>query len=261
MKKVIIVTGDSSGIGRDLCTLLSKDNIVYGISRRPIEVNYKHYCADVLDYEAVKKIVDEIYSINNHIDMVICSAGLGIAGAVECMSTEDYKYQMEVNFNGVVNVDKAVIPYLREQGFGKLVHISSVAALAAMPFQSFYSASKAALNAYSMGLENELRPYNVKVLSIMPGDVSSGFTGARKKVEDPSNLYKGRVERSIKKMESDEQKGEPSKKVSKKILKIINKKHPRCLYTVGFSYKVLVFLMKVLPSRMVNKILYKIYAE
>jgi len=261
MKNVVVITGDSSGMGADLAKMFSSNSIVYGISRRPLNSDYKHYQADVLDYDKLKEIIDEIYNTEGHIDILIASSGLGVAGAVELMDIKDINYQLNVNFNGVINIDKAVIPYMRNKKSGKIIHVSSVAAVAPMPFQAMYSASKAAINSYSMALANELKPFGITVTSVMPGDTLSGFTSARKKVFDENSLYDGRVERSITKMENDELQGTPSIKVSTKIYKIIMKKKPKVLYTIGASYKFLVFLMKILPSNFVNKILYKIYAK
>jgi len=261
MKKVIIITGDSSGIGKELCNIYKKDNIVYGISRREIECDYKHFSCDVLDYEKLKKIIEEIYNENGHIDLLVCSAGCGVSGAVECFTKDDINFQMGVNFDGVINTDKAVIPYMRKQHYGRIIHISSVAAIASMPFQSFYSASKAALNSYSFALRNELRPFNIEITSIMPGDFKSNFTSSRRKIIDKNSLYEGRVENATKIMEEDEQNGDSLEKVTKEVSKIIDKKKVKELYTIGVKYKLLAFLIKVLPINFVNKILYKMYAK
>jgi len=180
-KKVVIITGASSGIGKCLAEMFCKDDIVYGLSRRIIEAKYKQYHANVLDYDRLANIAKEINDKHGHIDMLICCAGMGVAGAVELMGIDDITYQLDVNLRGVINANKAVIPYMRNQGYGKIINISSLAAIAPMPFQSMYSASKAGINVYSLALANELKPFNIKVCTIMPDDISSGFTLARKK--------------------------------------------------------------------------------
>ena len=215
MEKVIIVVGDSSGIGKDIANLLCKDNLVYGVSRREIESSYTHYIGDVTDGNRINEIVKEIYSKHNSIDLVIVASGMGVSGATELIDNKDINAQIDINLKGVINVDKAVIPYMREAKNGKIVHISSVAAIAPIPFQSLYSASKAALNNYSLALNNELKPFNIKVITVMPGDTKTGFTSARKKTEDVDNIYNGRVERSVSKMEKDETNGASSIKVAK----------------------------------------------
>lgn len=261
MKKVILVTGDSSGIGKDICDILSIDNVVYGLSRKSLETSHNHLVCDVLDEEKIKTIVDEIYAKHNRLDLVICVAGMGVSGATELIDSKNRDAQIDINLKGVINVDKAVIPYMRKQGFGRIVHVSSVAAIAPIPFQSFYSASKAALNNYSLALNNELKPFNIKVITVMPGDTSTGFTSARKKVDDNENIYQGRVQKSVSRMEKDETNGAPSIKVAKAIIKYSNKRNPKVLYTIGFIYKFLGFLIKILPTNLVNKILYLMYGK
>ena len=260
--KVIIISGDSSGIGLELVNILKKDNIVYGLSRRNISSNdYTHFAIDILDSDKLNDTIDNIYKKEGRIDLVISCSGTGISGAIETTPNEDIKYQLDVNFLGTVNLDKAVLPYLRKDRNGRIVHISSVAAIAPIPFQSFYSASKAAINNYSLALANEVRPFNIKVITVMPGDVKTNFTSNRKKIEDTNNLYEDRVNRSVSKMEKDEQNGQSPIYIAKKIINIINKKNPKNLYTLSFSYKFLAFLIKILPTNLVNKILYRMYAK
>ncbi|MCQ2087710.1 MAG: SDR family NAD(P)-dependent oxidoreductase [Bacilli bacterium] len=261
MKQVILVIGDSSGIGKDICELFNKDNFVYGVSRKEIVCNHTHYVGDVRDENRINEIVKDVYDKHNVIDLVVVASGMGISGATEQISSEDINAQIDINLKGVINVDKAVIPYMRKNNKGRIVHISSVAAIAPIPFQSLYSASKAALNNYSLALNNELRPFNIKVITVMPGDTQTGFTGARKKTDDKDNIYNGRVERSVSKMEKDETHGASSMSVAKSIVRISKKKHPRVLYTIGFTYKLLGFLIKILPINLVNKILYMMYAK
>ena len=129
-----------------------------------------HVRADVTDYEQVKAAVDGIAAAEGGIDLVVNCAGSGISGAVEFTTPEDAKRQIDVNFFGTVNVNKAVIPHMRENGGGRIVNISSVGAPAALPFQAFYSASKAAINALALALANEVREFGISVFEFQMTD-------------------------------------------------------------------------------------------
>lgn len=142
--KVALVTGGSSGIGR--CTALSLRDAgctVYEISRRDIPLEgVTHITADVTKEAEVNAAVERILSEQGRIDIAVNCAGFGISGAVEFTSLEDAKAQFDVNFFGTVNVNRAVIPVMRKNGGGRIVNTSSVAAVAHIPFQTFYSATK-----------------------------------------------------------------------------------------------------------------------
>lgn len=161
-KKIVIVTGGSSGIGRCTASALRDSGcIVYEFSRRNIPMEgITHLSVDVTDENAVNSAVKQIIQKETKIDAVINCAGFGISGAVEFTSTDQAKTQFNVNFFGTVNVNKAVLPFMHHQGNGHIINISSVAAVAHIPFQTFYSASKAAISSYSYALENEVKPYS-----------------------------------------------------------------------------------------------------
>ena len=132
--------------------------IVYEFSRRNIPMEgVTHLSVDVTDEDAVNAAVQQVIQKETKIDAVINCAGFGISGAVEFTSMEQAKAQFDVNFFGTVTVNKAVLPFMRHQGKGHIVNISSVAAVAHIPFQTFYSASKAAISSYSYALEKGVR--------------------------------------------------------------------------------------------------------
>ena len=205
-----MVTGGSSGIGK--CTadaLLLRGCRVYTLSRRvpPQGGKARHICADVTDEAQVRRAVEQILKEEKRIDILVNCAGFGISGAVEFTRPEDARRQMDVNFFGTVQVTGAVLPQMRRQGGGRIVNVSSVAAPAAIPFQTFYSASKAAINAYTCALANEVRPYGVTVTAVQPGDIRTGFTAARDKSVEGDEAYGGRISRSVATMERDEANG------------------------------------------------------
>ena len=259
---VAIVTGGSSGIGLAAARALREKGLtVFVISRRPFsEKGLHHLCADVADEQQCRDAVQTVLRRSGDLDLLVNCAGFGISGAVEFTEPADAKKQMEVNFFGTVNMTRAVLGYMRERGNGKIVNISSVAAPAAIPFQAYYSASKAAINAWTAALANEVRPYGVTVTAIQPGDIKTGFTAAREKSTEGDEAYGGRISRSVAKMEHDEQNGMDPAAAGAYIAKIAMKDHPKPVYTIGFSYKAICVLLKLLPSRLANWLIGKLYA-
>ena len=180
--RVAIVTGGTSGIGRATALALKEAGCtVYELSRRAQGVEGLHHIvADVTKEETVRAAVAEIMAREGRIDILVNNAGVGISGAVEFTDTADAKALFDVNFFGMVNMNRAVAPLMRAAGRGRIVNLSSVAAPVPIPFQAYYSATKAAVNAYTMALANELRPFGVTVCAVMPGDIHTGFTAARR---------------------------------------------------------------------------------
>ena len=261
--KVAIVTGGSSGIGRSTAIALrDKGCIVYEFSRRDNPIaGVTHITVDVIDEDAVIQGVNSVVSREGRIDVVINCAGFGISGAVEFTALSDAKAQFGVNFFGMVNVNKVVLPVMRGQGSGRIVNISSVAAVAHIPFQTYYSASKAAIDSYSCALANEVRPFGIAVTSVQPGDIRTGFTSARKKTADGDDIYEGRISRSIGRMEKDEQNGMDPDVAGRYIARIALRKKVKPIYTIGLGYKCLAVLCKLFPCGLRTWIVGRLYAR
>ena len=259
---VAIVTGGSSGIGLAAARSLRDQGLaVYILSRRPFsEKGLHHICCDVADERQCAEAFASVLHKAGDVDILVNCAGFGISGAVEFTEPDEAKKQMEVNFFGCVNMTRAALSYMRQRGNGHIVNISSVAAPAAIPFQAYYSASKAAINAWSAALANELRPYGVTVTAVQPGDIKTGFTAAREKSVAGDEAYGGRISKSVAKMERDEQNGMDPAKAGAYIAKIALKQHPKPVYTIGFGYKAICVLLKLLPSRLANWAIGKLYA-
>ncbi len=254
--KVVIVTGGSSGIGRCTASALKENGcIVYEFSRRNIPMEgVTHLSVDVTDEDAVNAAVQQVIQKETKIDAVINCAGFGISGAVEFTSMEQAKAQFDVNFFGTVTVNKAVLPFMRHQGKGHIVNISSVAAVAHIPFQTFYSASKAAVSSYSYALANEVKPYGIHVTVVELGDICTGFTKARQKSILGDEEYGGRISRSVSQMEHDEQNGMDPARIGRYIAGIVEKKNPAVVYVAGAQYKFLSLLCKLLPAALMKAV-------
>lgn len=261
--KIAVVTGANSGIGKETAIALCKNGCtVYDLSRRNIPVlNIKHIRTDVTNEDEVLSAINQIVSENGRIDIVVNCAGFGISGAVEFTDIKDAKSQFDVNFFGTVNVNKSVIPVMRKNGGGRIVNISSVAAAAHIPFQTFYSATKAATESYTCALANEVKSFGISVTAVAPGDICTEFTSARKKSFEGDDIYNGRISRSVEGMEKDEQKGMSAETAGKYIAKIALKNKVKPVYTIGIGYKILSVLCKIFPCGIRNHIVGTLYAK
>ncbi len=261
MKRVCILTGGSSGIGLATAELLASSGFtVYELSRSGKDAgDIRHLTADVTDAAQVRAATARVLEAEGQIDLLVCNAGFGISGAVEFTDPADAYAQLNVNFFGALHCIQAVLPRMRAQKSGHIVLVSSVAAPIAIPFQAFYSATKSATNSMMLSLRNELKPFGVQVCAVMPGDVKTGFTAARKKSLAGEEVYGKALERAVAVMEHDEQNGMPPLLVAKAILRAANERHPRPLRTVGAQYKIFVVLAKLLPVSWTNALVGMIY--
>lgn len=259
-KKVLVITGGSSGIGLATAKTFARNGYaVYDLSRSGCDYRgVTHVFCDVTDENLVQNAVSKVIEREGKIDLLINNAGYGISGPIEFTSVQDAKQQFDVNFFGALNVVKAVIPHMRERKSGRIIFTSSVAAVFAIPFQSFYSACKSAINSLTLALSNELKPFNISVCALMPGDVRTEFTANRQKDENGSGVY-SRLSKSVSAMEKDEQNGMTAAYVAKKFYKIACKKRVKPLYVAGKKYALFVFLSKILPTRFFNYVVGKLY--
>ena len=265
--KNVFLTGGSSGIGSATAKLFAQNGYtVFSASRNP-QLEPRGFpgggeihpvTLDVRDPQSVEAAF-EYAQARADIGIVIHCAGIGIACAGEDYPADAVENLMDTNFSGVLRVNNHLLPYLRRRGAGLCVIIGSIAGIFPIPFQSHYCASKAALDLYSATLRMELRGFGVRVSLIMPGDTNTGFTGARKyEISETSPHYSACL-RSVKRMEKDELGGRPPISAARAILKLSKRKNPPARTIVGFDYRLLVFLSRLLPDRFIEFILKSIY--
>ncbi len=262
-KQVVLITGASSGIGKATAIMFAKSGYsVYGVARRNFEIEgVNTVLGDVTSVDDAKRIIEYVTNREGRLDIIVNNAGWGISGSVEFSDPEDVKRLFDVNFMGAVNFNQQALPIFRKQKCGKIINISSVGSFIPLPYQAFYSATKAALDAYAKALRAEVKPFGITVTNVLPGDIKTGFTASRKKSEkDTQGVYKEREERSVARMEKDEQNGMSPDKVAKVIFKLSKRKNPPPHKVVGGMYKLIGFLAKVLPERFVLWIVSKLYA-
>ena len=259
MNKVVVITGASAGIGQATALMFIKRGyIVYNLSRRGTP-NIKHIKTDVTNIIDVRNALKTIFDTEGRIDILVNNAGMGISGAIENTNSVDVKRMFDVNFYGALYMMQEVIPYMRKMGGGTIVNMSSAAAKLPLPFQAFYSATKSALCSLSDALRLEVAPFNIKVTSILPGDVKTEFTEKREKNKSNDPIYGNRIDKSVATMERDEQNGMSPNIIADIVIKLSMKKNPTPVVVGGFKYAVLVHLAKILPYRFVLYVMGKLY--
>lgn len=269
---VVFIAGASSGMGKAIAEALAEEGFkVYGTSRKitenndPLQANeggfIKMLQLDVCNQESITKAIDYVQEKEGSIDVLINCAGFALAGSVEDTTHEEAFMELNTNFFGIHRMCRSVIPIMRQKGKGLIINISSTAGLIPVPYQSFYSASKFALEAMTEGMRTEVKPFGINVSMLEPGDTRTGFTNSRVFVEaSKDSVYKKTFNSSIERMIKDEQSGPPPIGIVKTVKRIMVSGNPPVRVVVGPINKVLAFLKRILPSRLVVFIVSKLYA-
>jgi len=267
--KNVFLTGGSSGIGLATAELLAENGYtVYAASRNPPPASPAFpgggriwpVKMDVRDPLSVEAGAQAALS-QADIGIVVHSAGIGIACPAEDFPGDAVAGLMETNFTGALMVNSRFLPHMRQRGCGLCVMVGSLAGIFPIPFQSHYCSSKAALDLYASALRMELRAYGVRVGLVLPGDTSTGFTAAREYRIDEASPYYGACLKAVGKMERDETGGRPPRSAARAILGLCGRSDPPLRTIVGFDYRLLAFLRRLLPDRLVEAILRSMYME
>jgi short-subunit dehydrogenase len=256
--KVAIVTGASSGIGAATAEMLANAGYkVYGTSRKGAQTNqraYKMIALDVNSEASIHAALKEVMQTEGRIDLVVNNAGFGVAaGGAEESSVEQAKSIFETNFFGVVRVIRAVVPYMRQQGQGRIINIGSILGLIPAPYMATYAASKHAIEGYSESLDHELRTRGIRVSVIEPAYTKTNFEANAPEVDTKIEAYDVARKALAKILKSAVENGDDPKVVAKVVLKAANAKHPKIRYTAGKLACRLGFLRRFAPAALVDK--------
>lgn len=265
MSKVILVSGATSGIGLVCAEMLAaKGHKVYATGRRVglgNKLPYTQVRCDITDQKSVEECIDKVKKEAGRIDVLINCAGFAFGGGVEETTVDEAKIQFDTNFFGTHRMCREVMPIMRQQGGGMIITVSSVAAEFSVPFQSFYSTSKMALDGMMQAISMEGKPFNIIAATVNPGDVKSGFTAARFQAAaiKPDSPYYTQTMKSIDQMKKDEMNGMDPKRVAELICKLVDKKKLKVKYFIEFQYKVVMVLKRILPAKTVENLMMMIY--
>lgn len=262
-KKVILVTGATSGLGLAMAKgLVAKGHTVYGTGRNTEEGPDRNGIfmlrMDVTEPDSVLRAIDRIINGSGHIDVLVNNAGSGICGAAELTDANTARLQMDTNFIGTATVCSAVLARMRPARSGLIVNIGSIAGISAVPYQGFYSASKAAVESYSQALAIETMRFGIKVCVIEPGDFRTSFTSSRKidSVTRTDHDYSESFGRVLEHIEKDETSGKNPDDMGKLVCRIIVKRRPKFRYIIGSPLqKAFARASYILPGRIVQRLL------
>ena len=256
-KGIVLVTGASAGIGGASAQRLAQSGwTVIGASRRGTSSGqWRGLTMDVDDDASVEKGIASVLGEHGRIDALVTAAGWGVAGAAEQTSTSDAKAQLETNFWGTVRCVHDVLPTMRKQGGGRIVMIGSIGGVIGLPYQSFYSASKFALEGYAEALAYEVGPFDVQVTIVEPGNFKTDFTQERRMVPTPlDDPYAKARDRAISKMEHDEINGADPKGVAETVERVLTtSRAPRRVSVGKFDERFGLLAKRVLPYRFFEK--------
>lgn len=261
MTKVILITGASSGIGFDAAASLARQgHRVYAAARRvdrmePLkELGVVPLQMDVTDEASMEAGVRTVLAAEGRIDVLVNNAGYGYFGAIENVSMEEARRQLEVNVFGLARLCQLVLPSMREQGSGRIINTSSVAGKTVLYFGGWYHVSKYSVEALSDALRMELKPFGIDVSMIEPGGIQTnwGIIAADHLAESSTGTpYEAeglREAETMRKAYSMRLLSKPAV-VARTIFRAVNSRRPRARYRVGFGAGTLVFLHTILPAR------------
>jgi NAD(P)-dependent dehydrogenase (short-subunit alcohol dehydrogenase family) len=238
------ITGVSTGFGLELAKLaLEQGHTVAGTARRPADLAAFEALApgrahafrlDLAEADTIAPTIAHVIERLGHVDVVVNNAGYGTAGAIEEVTDEQIRRQMEVNFFGALTVMRAFLPHLRRQRRGWILNISSIAGVLANPGLGLYCASKFALEAVSEALAKEVAPLGIKVVIIEPGPFRTDFAG-RSLVVAPSipdyDATAGAMRRYFEQVDG-KQAGDPVK-AARAMLELVTMENPPLRLAMG----------------------------
>jgi NAD(P)-dependent dehydrogenase (short-subunit alcohol dehydrogenase family) len=261
-KPIALVTGASSGIGKDIARrLLSEGYEVYAGARRVermadlAEAGAVVFALDVTDDVSMEAAMAGMIAASGRVDVLINAAGYGQYGALEDVPMAEARRQLETNLIGAARLIQLCLPTMRAQRSGRILNISSIGGKLAMPLDGWYHASKFALEGYSDSLRNEVRQFGIDVIVIEPGGIESEWgdiaaTGAKQ--VSGNGAYADMVAKFAK---TQGLKTPPPSVVSDMVMRALKAKRPATRYSDGLAARPLLFLRKILSDRMLDRLM------
>ncbi len=264
----VLITGASSGIGRATAEYLAgRGFTVTGTSRRgpkkpePVGGNGTFYLVtmDVTDPASVSRGVKQAADLMGTIDILINNAGISHTGPFESVPEDEGRAIMETNFFGALNVTRAALPLMRERKSGLIINISSLGGIMGIPFQTFYVASKYALEGFSESLRYEVKHLGIDVALVEPGHIRTEIAGHRKDFPPGTKEYSAGYESAHRVIRESVDEAEPPAVIAGKIYRIISKRKPGIRYPAGKGSVMIALLVRLLPQVLREKVLLGYY--
>lgn len=259
--KVTLVTGVSSGIGREIAQLLAERGArVFGTARDPKSAKPIHGVEivrmDVTDDGSVSAATQSIVQQTGPVQLLVNNAGYSVTGALEEISIEEAKEQFETNFFGVLRVTNAVLPGMRQDGCGRIVNISSVLGFLPAPFWGMYAASKHALEGYTETLDHEVRRFGVRAVLIEPAYTKTKINAHAKPARGALDVYAAERKHMTEFAERETKHGDDPRIVAEAVWNAATVKSPRLRHPVGKGVT-LSRLRRFIPAGMFDRSLRK----
>lgn len=264
-KKIVLITGGSSGIGKSIGEFLTDKGFkVYGTSRNPEKVSGSKFplvAMDVRNTETIVSAVNQVIEKEGRLDIVINNAGVGITGPLEETPASEIKNNFETNLFGPIEVMKAVLPQMRQQKSGLIINVTSIAGYMGLPFRSVYSASKGALELITEGLRMEVKAFGIEITNLAPGDFATNIAAGRYHAPlIKGSAYETTYGNTLTMMNEHVNAGNNPIEVAQAVYEIIQTPKPNIHYKVGaFMQKFSIVLKRLLSDKMYEKLLMNHY--
>jgi NAD(P)-dependent dehydrogenase (short-subunit alcohol dehydrogenase family) len=271
-----LVTGSSRGIGKGIVEHLAARgwDVIAGVRSRQdadavTKLDPQRVSSVILDVTSAEDIAALDAALPDRLDAVVNNAGIAVGGAMETLSPDEWRKQLEINVIGQLAVTQAVLPRLRKSG-GRIVFISSVNGRLSMPLVGAYAASKFALEAAADALRMELNPWKIRVVIVEPAQTDTDMwrTADAMAADLEANLspehrslYAKHVAGFKKMIPMSQRLAVPTEKVSAVVEEALTARRPRARYIVGFGPKAQVALMSVMPTRLRDFALRKVSSQ
>jgi short-subunit dehydrogenase len=265
--KICLVTGASSGIGLATALELQRaGHIVYGVARRvdkmvSLRAAGGHVLTmDVTSEDDLEQVVHTVLKEQKRIDVLVNNAGIGLPGAIEDIPIRQARDLFEVNLFGPARLTQLVLPFMREQGSGTIINVSSIGGVISLPFAAWYYASKHAFEAFSDTLRQEVGRFGINVVIIQPGIIKTEFekeTAQKLRNVSGTGAYRNAAEAlavQTEKLFNGEIRASSPSVVTKAIRMAVESPAPKTRYAVGYAAKFLLTLNRLLPDRLFDRI-------
>jgi NAD(P)-dependent dehydrogenase (short-subunit alcohol dehydrogenase family) len=261
--KAVLVTGCSSGIGRATAELLAREGwTVYATARKPETLagletqGCKTLALDVTDEASMAAAVDQVTEAEGAVGVLINNAGYSQSGAVESIPLEQMRRQFETNVFGLVRMCQLVLPGMREQGWGRIVNLSSMGGRLTFPGGGAYHATKYAVEALSDALRFEVRGFGVDVIVIEPGLIVTNFGETAASSVGATDGPYAEFNRAVASKTEAAYRGPMAKlgagpeAVAKTIASALRAERPKSRYPVTASARLIITQRRLMPDRL-----------
>lgn len=269
MKRTVLITGTSSGIGQAAALEFARQGWNVAATMRSPEkdttfknvANVRVYALDVTQPKGIDQTLEAVKKDFGRLDVVVNNAGYGVDGAFEGFSDEVIHKQFDTNVFGLMRVTRAAISMMREQGGGTIVQITSMGGRLAFPMFSIYHGTKWAVEGFTESLQYEVAPFGIRVKIVEPGPIKTEFYGSSRHLVMPEHTraYDAMRQRAEEVATNSTHKSDSPEKVARTILRAANSKSRRLRFAVGKPGPLLLWLRKRIPDTWFFRIVRTLY--